>query len=159
MATTLVNLETLKSLSNIARERGRLLPLIDVLLEWAEHAETHIAHMARLLEGQGITCSCQEMDPADPNCLLHGYVEMDDPLPEPGLRRMRHGLRRSGSNAPHVVSTSPTSAIASNASSPAPDSRLRKLTMPRASSGLPRKNTEKLEKTVLSVKATTRPFP
>ena len=83
MATTLVDLETLKSLSNIARERGRLLPLIDVLLEWAEHAETHIAHMARLLEGQGITCSCQEMDPADPNCLLHGYVEMDDPLPEP----------------------------------------------------------------------------
>lgn len=82
MSTTLVDLETLRSLANIARERGRLLPLISLLLDWAEHAENHIAHLTTLLEGQGISCSCQQMDPADPNCLLHGYVEMDDPVIE-----------------------------------------------------------------------------
>lgn len=84
MTTTLVDLKTLKSLAKIAAAQGTSAQFMDMSLTFAEHAETHIAHLEMLLEGQGIKCSCKTRIDAvvDDNCLLHGYVEMDDPPQE-----------------------------------------------------------------------------
>ena len=84
MTTTLVDLKTLTSLAKIAAAHGTSEQFMDMALEFAASAEIHITHLERLLEGQGITCSCQTLIDAvvDDNCQLHGYVEMDDPQPE-----------------------------------------------------------------------------
>lgn len=83
MTTTLVDLATLTSLAKIAAAHGTSAQFMDMALEFAASAETHIAHLEHLLEGQGIVCSCQTLIDAvvDDNCLLHAYVEMDDPQP------------------------------------------------------------------------------